>query len=232
MKPIVLIAILICISNTANCQLPAKLPCSEASKEFLKLIDTARFYAEKKLYITAKSYYKAAKQIKDINDSCNITNEEAINLDASIAAPATYQTLIENVLDLQDNANFSEAMNKYYVASKYFSQFQIASFGLTHDSLLAFIFTKCKAGFAAWLAQNYFSNKQFDNSLNVYKIMIDKGYDYIALKRTLYDLGVQLALRDKMNTQSENAKQGFEKYTLNKPEYKYLKMGYFFGWNQ
>jgi hypothetical protein len=230
MKLSVFIILFFSVFQFVYSQNPANSNCADAAIEFSRLNDSAVVYVKKKFYITANSYFKSAQQIKQLKDSCNIANEEASNLAVSIIAPATYQTLIENVYDLQDNANFEEAMNKYNIAGNYYSQFQISEFGLIHDSLVKFIFTKGTAGFAAWLSEFYLNQNKLDLSLVVHQQMLEKSNDYKALKRQSYDLGVKLAVRDKAKYPDENAKNNFTKYNLDKPIFKYLKMGYNYGW--
>jgi outer membrane protein assembly factor BamD (BamD/ComL family) len=113
--------------------------CDVPKKETQKFFDSASANIRKKYYITASSYFKAADDIRNQYPNCELYNDEMASLAAGIANAATYQTLIEQVITMQDQELYQDAYNKYMVAGTYFQKFQVSEHGLSHDSIVAFI---------------------------------------------------------------------------------------------
>jgi len=232
MKKIKLLIPLFAIILNIDLNAQTKLNCTEAKKEFDIFNDSGKVNIQKKLYITATSYFRAAQDIKEINDSCGLFNEELSNLYISIIPAATYQKLLESVISLQEVNDFQAAFDKYKSAAKYYGQFQISEFGIIHDSIKNFVFSKCKSSFALWLGAYYFKNKNYDESFSIYSTMLEKGYEPNKLKRPIYELGEQMAIRDKIKGPTDNPKGNIKRYTNDKEELKFFKLGYLFGWGQ
>ena len=62
--------------------------------------------------------------------------------------------------------------------------------------------------------------------------MLEKGYEPNKLKRPIYELGEQMAIRDKIKGPTDNPKGNIKRYTNDKEELKFFKLGYLFGWGQ
>jgi len=210
----------------------AKTTCADLVKDYIALNDSGKFYAKKKFFISADSFFKAAQNIKNQNDSCKIYDEDIETYHVSILPATTYQKLMENVMSLQDYGNYNDAYVKYNSAGVYFAKFQVSEFNLVHDSIVNFVFEKCKNGFAVWLSNYYFNKKLYTNTLSIYKKMVESGYDAEKIKRPLYDLGEQMAIVDKLKLPNDNPKGLILQYIGDKSELKYFKMGYLFGWGR
>lgn len=216
---------IICIDSSV-----AQNNCAKSVMEFNRLNDSAQVNIKRKFFITANSYFKASAQLKNLNDSCRFDNEKISEISLSIIPASTYQSLLESVIDLQENEKYKVAFEKYKVATKYYNQFQISQFDLKHDSIIDFVFKKCKGGFANWLSEYFFEKQQFEKTFFIYNMMIERSYDAKKIKRPLYDLGLKMALRDKSKNMQEKPKQIVKKYTNNNPSLKYFEMGYLYGW--
>lgn len=206
--------------------------CDIPKRETQKFFDSASANVRKKYFITAASYFKAADDIREQHPDCQLYNDEMSGMAASIANAATYQKLVEQVIDFQDQDMFQEAYNKYLLAGKYFDKFQVSEHALSHDSIVTFAFNRCKAGFASWLSNMYFTQKKYLKTFEIYSKLLDKGYDTNKLKRPLYDLGMQMAMQDKQKSPTDSPKGNVERYTRGDDRYKYFKQGYLFGWGR
>ena len=206
--------------------------CDIPKRDTQTFFDSATANVQKKYFITAASYFKAADDIREQHPDCQLYNDEMSSMAASIANAATYQKLVEQVIDFQDKDMFQEAFNKYVLAGKYFDKFQVSEHGLSHDSIITFVFNRCKAGFATWLSNMYFTQKKYSKTFEIYSKLIEKGYDTNKLKRPLYDLGMEMAMQDKQKSPTDSPKGNVERYTRGDDRYKYFKQGYLFGWGR
>ena len=215
---------LVSVSHAQECDFP--------KKETQRFFDSATANIRKKYFITAASYFKAADDIREQHTSCDLYNDEMAGMAASIANAATYQRLIEQVIELQDKDLYQDAYNKYVLAGKYFDKFIVSEHGLSHDSIVQFVFNRCKAGFATWLSNSYFTQKKFSKTFEIYAKLLERGYDENKLKRPLYDLGMEMAMQDKQKSPTDSPKGNVERYTHGDEKYKYFKQGYLFGWGR
>lgn len=206
--------------------------CDVPKKETQKFFDSASANIRKKYYITASSYFKAADDIRNQHPNCELYNDEMASMAASIASAATYQTLIEQVISLQDQELYQDAYNKYMIAGTYFQKFQVSEHGLSHDSIVTFIFNRCKGGFASWLSSSYFNQKKYSKTFEIYVKLLEKGFDPAKLKRPLYDLGVEMAMQDKLKSPTDSPKGNAERYTHGDEKLKVFKQGYLYGWGR
>jgi hypothetical protein len=221
---LILSVVLVLNANAQDCDVP--------KKETQKFFDSASANIRKKYYITASSYFKAADDIRNQHPNCELYNDEMASMAASIASAATYQTLIEQVISLQDQELYQDAYNKYMIAGTYFQKFQVSEHGLSHDSIVTFIFNRCKGGFASWLSSSYFNQKKYSKTFEIYVTLLEKGFDPAKLKRSLYDLGVEMAMQDKLKSPTDSPKGNAERYTHGDEKLKVFKQGYLYGWGR
>lgn len=226
------LATILFIFFVCSIELVSAQDCDFPKKETQKFYDSATANVRRKLYITASSYFKAADELRNQHPNCELYNDEMAGLGAAIANAATYQTLIEQVIELQDKEMYQDAYNKYVLAGKYFEKFQVSEHGLSHDSIITFIFNRCKGGFASWLSNSYFNQKKYTKTFEIYSKLLEKGYDPLKLKRPLYDLGVEMAMQDKLKSPTDSPKGNVERYTHDDEKFKLFKQGYLYGWGR
>jgi hypothetical protein len=205
--------------------------CEPLIKRSDSLLVFARDFAKQKQYISSDSYFKVAEDIYLSNPSCFPLGTTKFKEEHLTVIPAsTYQKLIEKVIELQDQNNYEEALILYKKSGLYFSSYNLSSLELKHDSIKEFVFNKAKGGFAKYLCENYFDNKNYYSALDVYKGLLDRKLDPEDIKRPLYDLGVQLAIEEKKKQANANPKELAEKISSGREDLAYLRKGFLFAW--
>lgn len=205
--------------------------CISVKEKVDSLWGIAKSYSEKKMFISADSYYKAAQQELVIQPNCPPLPEIFQKEHSSIVAASVYQQMIEKTVQQQDQNEYSDAIKTYELSGKYYAQFEVFKNNLTHAPLLTFALENCKAGFLLYLAEDAQSKKNFILSLEVYQNLLQRGFPLSELKRPLYDLGVIIGKNDRSAGKKQDPAKLNESITSNSKAFSVLKRGYEFGYN-
>jgi tetratricopeptide (TPR) repeat protein len=205
--------------------------CEVLLKRSDSLLILARDFAKQKQFITSDSYFKVAEENYLNNENCFPLGTTKFKEEHLVVIPAaTYQKLIEKVIELQDQNEFMQAMDMYTKAGIYFSSYNLSSLELTHLTLKDFVFSKGKGGFAKYLCEYYFDNKKYKEALEIYKGLLDRKLDPEDIKRPLYDLGVQMAIEEKKKQSNANPNELAETITSSRADLTYFRKGFLFSW--
>jgi len=203
--------------------------CNQPRRTVDSLVVLAKAYAKDKKYISSDSYFKGAREWQDAHPGCFpeslIPDEEALY----VVAPSTYQKLLEDVLALQENNRYDEALERYHVAGAYFLQYEVATSGLSHLSVEDFLFAYGKGGFVRHYIDKVNAQGKYADVLALYCRMLDKGVNPDDIKRPLYDLGKNLGMKDASEANAAPVKQVLAAYIKDRKDLKYFEMGYRFG---
>jgi hypothetical protein len=205
--------------------------CLMAREKVDSLWGLAKTYAEKQMFISADSYYKAAEQQLLLLPNCPPLPEVFQQEHASVVAASVYQQMLEKTVQQQDQNKFAEAINSYALSGKYYAQFEVFKNNLTHAPLLAFALENCKAGFLRYMAEDAQSKNNFASALDVYQSLLQRGYPFSDLKRPLYDLGVAMGQADRALGKKQDPAKFNEAITAQSKAFSVLKRGYEFGYN-
>jgi len=205
--------------------------CLMAREKVDSLWGLAKTYAEKQMFISADSYYKAAEQQLLLLPNCPPLPEVFQKEHASVVAASVYQQMLEKTVQQQDHNEYAEAINTYALSGKYYAQFEVFKNNLNHVTLLAFALENCKAGFLRHMAEDAQSKKEFSAALEVYQNLLQRGYPFSDVKRPLYDLGVAIGQADRAAGKKQDIAKLNEAITKDSKAFSVLKRGYEFGYN-
>jgi len=224
-----LLFVLLLVSLTSFAQ--TQNNCESLIERKDSLLVLANDFAKQKQYITSDSFFKVAEDICLNNETCFPLGTLKFKEEHLAVIPAsTYQKLIEKVIELQDQNQYAEAMELYKKAGVYFSLYNLENLELTHSTIKDFTFSKGKGGFAKYLCEYYYDNKNYYEALEIYKGLLDRKLDPAEIKRPLYDLGVQLAIEEKKKVSNANPKELAEKITSSRDDLNFVRQGFLFAW--
>ena len=206
--------------------------CINAQNAFDNFVNKALQAAAKNEYINADNFYIDAERVMSDNAECALNIGTTKDDHLKLLPAATYQKLIYQTIDLQDNSNYQQAIDKYLEAGKYFINFEIQNFKLEHKDLYNFTVSNGKNGFLAFVAEYYKEKKELDKSLDLYKELIKRNYPERRYKRPVYELGREFAKRDFAKNSKADFKKVSTAYANGMPELKYLTKGYRYQWRK
>lgn len=206
--------------------------CINAQNAFDNFVNKALQAAAKNEYINADNFYIDAERVMSDNAECALKIGTTKDDHLKLLPAATYQKLIYQTIDLQDNSNYQQAIDKYLEAGKYFINFEIQNFKLEHKDLYNFTVSNGKNGFLAFVAEYYKEKKELDKSLDLYKELIKRNYPERRYKRPVYELGREFAKRDFAKNSKADFKKVSTAYANGMPELKYLTKGYRYQWRK
>ena len=199
--------------------------CDGVSKKYNEFIQKAKAAMASNNFIQASENYENALNLLAENTSCGIDNKSASDEKANIVAPATYQKFINKILELQMNGNYSEAVTKYKEAMAYYVQFDLSKFNLNKKSLFDFAKDNFKNAALDYVANDFRKNGQIDESLQLYKLLLDRNYPLRNINDDLFNLGKNFGTRDKA-TGVTNYNNKVQEYVGENKKFKNFKKGY------
>ena len=205
--------------------------CLSVKDKVDSLWGIAKSYAEKKMFISADSYYKSAEQELGLQPDCPPLPEIFQQEHSAIVAASVYQQMLEKVVQQQDHNEYAEAIKTYALSGKYYAQFEVFKNNLNHAALLAFALENCKAGFLKYMAEDAQSKKEFSAALEVYQNLLQRGYPFADVKRPLYDLGLAMGQADRTAGKKQDIAKLNESITKDSKAFSVFKRGYEFGYN-
>jgi hypothetical protein len=204
--------------------------CLSVKNKVDSLWGLAKSYADKKMFISADSYYKSADQELRLQPDCPPLPEIFQQEHSAIVAASVYQQMLEKTVQQQDHNEYAEAINTYALSGKYYAQFEVFKNNLNHVTLLAFALENCKAGFLRHMAEDAQSKKEFSAALEVYQNLLQRGYPFSDVKRPLYDLGVAIGQADRAAGKKQDIAKLNEAITKDSKAFSVFRKGYEFGY--
>lgn len=184
----------------------------------------------RKDYIEADLLYKEADKILQDYADCSLNGGTLRAEHDSIIPGYVYQTLVKESVRLQGSDQMADAVNKYQEAENYFQRYEVSRFGLKHQSLVAAASEKGTNEYLIYLGNYFRGKKDLENSLLCYKALVSRETPQRHFKDDLYQLGIELALRDKLKHPSASPKQKILEYTSGDKNLGKLGKGYRKGW--
>lgn len=203
--------------------------CENAKLAYDRKLDEARVAMAARTYRKSKDLLDAALQIAAANRDCGISTDYALSAKDSILPAATYQELIDRILDLQTRRNFDEAVRRYKEAGPYFSQFNLNTFGLEHLSLPDFAISRGNHTFLQYLIRNATQKGELEQALKYCEALHARKLHPKVYKQELRDLGLELGKRDKA-AEAADRKNGASRYLSKEQGLRYLCNGYKKAW--
>jgi hypothetical protein len=199
--------------------------CNNANKKFDDFVQKAKGSIASNNYIIANDNYDNAIKIANENPECNLNINTISDEKVNIIAPATYQKFINNILDLQMNGSFNEAVLKYKEALAYHAQFDLIKFNLPKKSLFDFAKDNFKNAALDYVANDFRKNGQIEEAFQLYKLMIDRNYPLRNINDDLFNLGKSFGTRDKSRGVADY-KTKAQDYSSDNKSLKSFKKGY------
>jgi len=199
--------------------------CELAQSRVNEYLRKAKAKIAENNFILANDNYENALKIASNNPACNVNVDSVTEAKANIIAPSTYQKFINQILDLQMNGSYSEAVAKYKEALAYHAQFELGKFNLPKKGLLDFAKDNFKNAAIDYVANDFRKNSQIEEAFQLYKILVDRKYPLRNINDDLYNLGKSFGTRDK-STGATDYKNKVKSYTNDDNKYKYFKKGY------
>jgi hypothetical protein len=181
-------------------------------------------------FIRADNIFKQANKFATANGECNLNSSSLQLLHDSVLPAYVYQSLLYDVITLQDQGKYADAISKYDASDIYYHRYNVARFNLTEDSLADLAIAKGNNDFLLYLGNNFRSRKQYEHSLAMYKTLITRRVSQRYVNDPLYELGMEMARRDMETDPSGDAKQKALAYTGGDSHLKKLVKGYQKGW--
>lgn len=200
--------------------------CANALVEIKKAHNEAKQAVKDKAFIKADELYLKAIAIMEEYPMCNFATTTLRDEQVTNLPGATYQKLINQVIDLQDSYRYKEAVEKYIATEKYFYQLEVDKLGLVNLSLFDFGVKRGNVKWQQHLAQYFLDKKEYDKSLAMCKVLVEKGINPKNYKYTLYDLGKAYGTKDKLEKPSAKPKTEVLVYTQGNKKLSFFKKGY------
>ncbi len=205
--------------------------CRNAQQKYDNKFNEVMNYIAEKKFIQADMAISSALDIAKENEVCDISTNNVNDKRSEVLPAITYQKLIVDVEQLIYKGNYQEAIEKYKASEKYFYEFNVKSFGISHIEELDY-FKKTKSRFVNFAVNYYTLNKKYENALALLNVLEQRDYSKGATKENQTRLGSELATRDFKNSPSENPKKLVVTYTKGSKWLKYMKKGYVKQWKR
>lgn len=168
--------------------------CENLANEITKEIETAKMEIQGLNYLNANTRLENALKKANSNLDCYINTKELSDLLSEILPAVEYVKLKAGVAVLVKNKQYQEALTKYALVGKYFTQQNIAGFNLTYEEEAEFSKSLGYNDFVLFVAKKYLSENKLEQSFSLGEYLIlkpfnttDAQYYYIQLAQKLCD---------------------------------------------
>lgn len=178
-------------------------------------------------YLGANDAYQHALSIHLSNKDCGCQVDSIESAASAIRPAVSYLEFMKASKDNEMNGNYQLAIENYEKASSFFAANHIGTFGLDHQpDLYRYIREKATNGLVNYSGDYYRERGDLDNSLSMYKLLLDRHYDRKLIDGSLYKLGLKLGQRDKSHNPGSSWKDLVVQYIGGDKNLKKLKSGY------
>ena len=192
----------------------------DAQKDKSNFLDASRNYTQA---------IALAKEFKDC--AIDISVIEASELE--IRAAATYLTFMRDMKLKMENGDYRECLDLYSKATKYYTEKNIADFGIEHEpDQYRFIRDKGSNGLFNYAADMYREQSELDKALILSKLLLSRNYDVKFLEGSLYSLGFKLGEREKLQTPKGKWKKLVKQYSSGDKKLRRLEKGFSKGYRK
>ncbi len=207
--------------------------CINTEEQIAGLTKEGDFQKDKSNYLEASSSYTQAislsKEFKDC--AIDITAIEASELE--IRPAATYLTFMRDMKLKMENGDYHECLNLYSKATKFYSEKNIADFGIDHEpDEYRFIRDKGSNGLINYAADMYREQNELDKALILSKLLLSRNYDVKFIEGSLYTLGYKLGEREKLQNPKGKWKTLLKQYSAGDKKLRRLEKGFSKGYRK
>ena len=204
--------------------------CEIAQAEYDKNYGLAQQKIAEKRYLEAGEYLEIAINISIKNVVCGISSTNAEALKLNIMPVINYQKFDKNIEEAFKNNNFGLVIDKYIEAEKYFYQFHIENFNLTHRSLFDYAVSTNNVNFLTYLTDFYTTQNNCNEALALLKELKAKNYPLKKAKLMQENLAKQMAANDYKQNPQSNPKLGVFNYTNGDKWFAFFSKAYIKKW--
>lgn len=183
-------------------------------------------------YLEANYAYEAGLSSIRLKSDCAISTDSLESAMLQIRNAVTYLDLMKQVNHDQENGSYQNAIENFQKASRYFQDMNVQRYGLLHDpDLYRFIREKGTSGLINYSGDWYREKGELDHALSMYKLLLDRNYDFRFLSGSLYKLGMKTGAKDKPLNPGSKWKDLVKQYTGGDKRLKRFSKGYKAGFN-
>ena len=207
--------------------------CINTEEQIAGLAKEGDAQKDKSNYLEASSNYTQAialaKEFKDC--AIDIAAIEASELE--IRPAATYLTFMRDVKLKMENGDYRECLDIYSKATKYYTEKNIADFGIDHEpDQYRYIRDKGSNGLIYYAADLYREQNELDKALLLSKLLLSRNYDVKFLEGSLYTLGYKLGEREKLQNPKGKWKNFVKQYSGGDKKLRRLEKGFSKGYRK
>ncbi|MCD4745433.1 MAG: hypothetical protein K8R58_03955, partial [Bacteroidales bacterium] len=170
--------------------------CQTLQVEYKRNYIKAKQHIKSKNYIIADGLLAKALQISNENTLCNIADSSVSKTKQKYIPAATYQQLfLEAEQALYEN-DFELFFRKYEASERCFNDFEICNKELTHITMFNYICSQSKTELLTYAVDFYEKNKNYNNALELLKLLHERNYPIIDAKILQENLGLQMGITD------------------------------------
>ncbi|MCC9137679.1 tetratricopeptide repeat protein [Pontibacter silvestris] len=200
--------------------------CINTQAAYDKHFHNAKELIRDKKFISADLAYQAAIKVSEDNADCNIATFTAKDGHEAIAAAVAYQRMLEDINRFVASSRYTEAIETYSKAEKYYLAYEVNRFGLDNTSLFDFAHDSKKFPFTAAVVSHFAALGEEQTSIDLLTSLLDKGYSKGKTKKVQQQLGKQLAAKDAQRDLTEQPKVVASNYTSGHKSLKKLSKAY------
>jgi hypothetical protein len=200
--------------------------CANAQATYDQHYQLALRYGSERKFAQAAAELDQAIAAAKGNGGCAIASASAEAEIARIDAPAHYQELLQQADGLINQGKMTEAVQVYQAASQHYEATDVARFGISHASLLAFASAHDNKVFVAEVAKRAAATGDAEGALALVKRLVTLDYSKYNLNKLQEHVGQQLATHDAQTNPKADYKQQANTYTGGGKDLKKLNKAY------
>ncbi|NVO01783.1 MAG: hypothetical protein HXX09_03705 [Bacteroidetes bacterium] len=204
--------------------------CFMAQEDYDKFYAKAQQAVNIKKFIEAETNYDAAIKVASDFVSCSISAQNSTDNKFKYITAITYQKLLLETEKVLKNENYSQTLEKFNAADKYYYQNEIKKFEIGNIQLFDFIKGQNNQNFISYCVNYYTENKNYNEALSLLKILKDRNYPQNYSKGYQEKLGQEMAIKDKSENALADPKENLTRYISGDKWFKYFNKAYTKAW--
>jgi hypothetical protein len=205
--------------------------CINAQYSVDSCVIAGRVLEHDRNFLQAMLVLEKGMEVKNTYSDCKLFTDSLESLLYRVRPAGTYLQLIDNSGTEIQNGNYRDAMKLYNDASTYFTQQNLGAFGLQHNSDRDdYVLKTGNNGLLNYCAQNDMYEGQLENSLRLYKLLLDRDYNADFLSDSLYELGKRTGAADYKSAPGGKARKLAARHTGDDKRLKRFAKGYVKGY--
>lgn len=206
--------------------------CANAQASVDSTVIASRALIAARDYLAAFEILEKGKQISDNFSSCKLFTDSLFALLLKVRHPGTYLQLMASVQSEISAAKYSKALDDYTKASAYYADNNVKRFDIQHNTDRdAFVLSTNDNGMINYCAAYDMEHGNLENSLKLYKLLLNRNYHPAFMDASLYELGRKTGAADKVRAPGGKGKKLAARYTGGDKRLKKFAKGYVKGYN-